>query len=118
MSRECRAGVFAIIRERTEGLSSPALQSREVGYAWDRLGVDGRLDRHAGAQQAGEARVVQNDLHRDALNDLVEVAGRVVRRQQGECEPAGRRQAVDMTSHLDARETVDLDRDRLAVPDT
>src|SRR5471030_563149 len=54
------------------------------------LGVDRRLDRHARPQQAGELAVVEHDLHRDALHDLGEVAGRIVGRQQREFEAAGR----------------------------
>src|SRR5262245_1613948 len=60
-----------------------------------RLGVDGWLGRHARAQQALQAVVVEHDLHRHALHDLGEVAGGVVGRQQREFEAARRRQAVD-----------------------
>src|SRR5436190_2044040 len=43
------------------------------------LGVDGRVDRHAGPQHDGKrARLVEYDLHRDALHDLGEIAGGVV----------------------------------------
>ena len=70
---------------------------RDAGRQCLAAGVDGRLDRHAGAQQPASARaVVEHDLHRDALHDLGEVAGGVVGRQQRELEAAGRRQAVDM----------------------
>ena len=51
------------------------------------FGVDGRLDRHAGPQEAGEPVGVEADLHRDALHDLGEIAGGVVGRQKGELEP-------------------------------
>ena len=72
-------------------------------------------DRHARAQVAREAVVgVEHDLHRDALDDLGEVAGRVVGRQQGEFLAAGRGDAVDMAFDLDARKHVDLDLDLLA----
>ena len=54
--------------------------------------------------------VVEGDLHRHALDDLGEVAGRVVGRQQRELEAAGRRQAVDMAVQHLAGEGVDLDR--------
>src|SRR5438067_1516845 len=39
------------------------------------LGVDGRLGRHAGAEQASQVVVIEHDLHRHALHDLGEVAG-------------------------------------------
>src|SRR5690348_13260502 len=55
-----------------------------------RLGVDGRLDRHARPQQTFELLVVQRDLHRNALHDLGKVAGGVVGRQQREFQAACR----------------------------
>src|SRR5689334_12275667 len=83
-----------------------------------RLGVDRRVDGHARAQHAGQrARGIDDNLDRDALDDLGEVAGRVVGRQQREGLAARRRQAVDTARDDDAREHVDLDRDRLAGPD-
>ncbi len=57
---------------------------------------------------------IEHDLHRDALDDLGEVAGRVVRRQQREFLAAGRREAVDMALDGRAGEHVDVDLDRLA----
>src|SRR5262245_10879116 len=45
------------------------------------FGVDGRLDRHAGAQQTVQLRVIDRDFHRNALDDLGEIAGGVVGRQ-------------------------------------
>ena len=50
------------------------------------------------AEQPGERVSIEHDLDRDALDDLGEVAGRVVGRQQGEFEAARRRQAVDMAA--------------------
>src|SRR5262249_14485156 len=44
--------------------------------------VDGRLDRHAGAQPPAQLRFIDRDLHRNALDDLGEIAGGVVGRQQ------------------------------------
>ena len=55
---------------------------------------------------------VEQDLHGDALHDLGEVAGGVVRGQQREFLAAGGRKAVDMAMHGLAREHVDLDLDR------
>ena len=52
---------------------------------------------------------VEDDLHRDALHDLGEVAGGVVGRQQREFLTAGRREAVDAAAEELAREGVDLD---------
>src|SRR5580658_9332075 len=44
---------------------------------------DGRIDRHAGAKLAEQrAAGIEHDLHRDALDDLGEVAGGIVGRQQ------------------------------------
>src|ERR1700684_2793924 len=81
------------------------------------LGVDGWLCRHAGAQQACQAAIVEHDLYRHALHDLGEIAGRVVGRQQCEFETACRREAVDMALEHGAPEAVDLDFDRLTVAD-
>ena len=79
------------------------------------LGLDRRIDRHAGAQLAGEPLAgVEHDLHRDALHDLGEVAGRVVGRQQREFLAARRRDAVDMAVEGHAGKGVDRDSDRLA----
>ena len=72
-------------------------------------------DRHARTQfDERVACRVERDLHRDALHDLGEIAGGVVRRQQREFLAAGGRDAVDMAVHDLAREHVDLDRDGLA----
>src|SRR3979409_1455862 len=79
-----------------------------------RPGVDGRLDRHAGAQAAGERLFIEHALHRHALPALGEVAGGVVGRQQREFKSARRRHAVDMALERDAGEGIDLDLDRLA----
>src|SRR5262245_17775140 len=77
--------------------------------------VDGRNDRHARAQLAAErSGLIEHDLHGDALHDLGEVAGRVVRREQGELLSAGGRQAVHAAMDDDAGIGVDLDIDGLA----
>src|SRR5262252_7433669 len=87
--------------------STPVYCAR--GRAQDlRLGVDGRIDRHAGAQLVGKlAAGVEHDLDRNALDHLGEIAGGVVGRQQGEFLPARRRDAVDMAAEGDIREHVD-----------
>ena len=54
------------------------------------------------------------DTDRDALHDLGEIAGRVVRRQQRELRAARRRDALDAAVQGLLRETVDRDFDRLA----
>ena len=65
------------------------------------------------SRPASAGVAVEHDLHRNALHDLGEVAGGVVRRQQRELLAAGRRDAVD---HGRARSwpgkvsTVDVDR--------
>src|SRR5690349_551184 len=64
-----------------------------------RVGVDRRLDRHPGAQPAGQRIIlIERDLDRDALDNLGEVPGGVVRRQQRELLAAGGRQAFDMAA--------------------
>ncbi len=80
------------------------------------LGVYRRIDRHAGPQLVSELAAGATSLNRDALDDLCEVAGGVVGRQQSELLPAGRRDAVDTAPEGHTRERVDLDDRRLAVP--
>src|SRR5271156_6758019 len=48
------------------------------------FGADGRHDGKPGAQLGRKRRIVQRDLHRNALHDFREVAGGVIGRQ--ECE--------------------------------
>src|SRR5579872_3608633 len=74
--------------------------------------LNGRDHRHAGPEF--DARCIQRDLDGDALHDLGEVAGRIVRRQQRELLAAGGRKAVDVAMHGLAREHVDIDVDGLA----
>src|SRR5258706_10178991 len=83
-----------------------------------RLGVDRRIDGHAGAQIAGErAAGIENDLDRNTLHDLGEVARGIIRRQESEFLPARRRDAVHMAAHHGARERIDLDLDGLSGSD-
>src|SRR4029077_8058653 len=51
---------------------------------------DSGNDGKSGAQFRGESGVVQHDLDRDALHDLGEIAGRIVRRTQRKLRAAGR----------------------------
>src|SRR5258708_2389929 len=60
---------------------------------------DGGDDRKSGAQFRGESCVVQHDLDRDTLHDLGEIAGRIVRGQQGKLRPAGGRDLQDLTAN-------------------
>src|SRR6186997_1204968 len=54
--------------------------------------IDRRHGRHAGTQEMlGVLAGIEHDLHGDALNDLHEVAGRVLRRQQAEPRAGGGR---------------------------
>jgi hypothetical protein len=66
-------------------------------------------------QRAREvAARIEHDLHRDALDDLGEVAGGVVRRQQRELLATRGRDAVDVAVEHHAGIGVDGNRDRLA----
>ncbi len=78
------------------------------------LVFDGRDDRHAGPQRAALGDVGGHaDAHGKALDDLGEVAGGVVGRQQREHRARRRREARDHAVELLARQGVDRDRDRL-----
>src|SRR5437879_3721804 len=60
------------------------------------LGVDRHRDGKTGAEQAGEwTGGRERNPHRDALHDLGEIAGRVVRWQQAELGAAGRGETLD-----------------------
>src|ERR1700756_2260591 len=78
------------------------------------FGIDRRFDRHPGTQAAGQGvTVIEDDFDRDALDDLREIAGGIVRWQQRELLPAGGRDAVDMSMDHGARKGVYRDRGRL-----
>src|SRR6266849_4005604 len=47
-------------------------------------GPDDRCHRESRAKFCGDSVVVQRNLHRDALYHLCEIAGRIVRRKEGE----------------------------------
>ena len=74
--------------------------------------------RHAWAEQVRiRVRVIEKDLHGDTLNDLHEVAGRVLRRQQRELRPGAALEAVDVPMQPeDWAEGIDGDGDWLANP--
>src|SRR3954468_11071821 len=70
----------------------------------------GWRDAHARAKQViWILPGLQVDLHGNALHDLHEVAGRVLRRQQAELGARGRGDAVDVPLELAAAERVDFD---------
>src|SRR5712691_3564737 len=79
------------------------------------VGTDVSDDRHA-RQQALQQRLalVERDTDRDALHDLGEIAGGVVRRQQRELRSAGRRNPAHAAVQFLLREAVDRQIDRLA----
>src|SRR6516162_10972270 len=87
------------------------------GAQISRLGLDGRIDRHARAQLAGEGAGIEHDLHRNALDNFGEITCGVVGRQQCKFLTARRCDAVDVAVEGDARKGVDRDRDRLARTD-
>ena len=88
------------------------------GAGRERAGVDRRLDRHSGPHQGSKRRVlVEDDLHRDALHDFGEVAGRVVGRQERKGASGSRRPAVHMAGEREIGKGVDGDAGRLAKPD-
>ena len=85
---------------------------------WRRAGIDRRFDRHAWPHQGPERVIpVEDDLHRNALNHLGEVAGRVVGRKQRKSASRSRRPALHMPGKLEIGEGVDGDPSRLADPD-
>ena len=68
-----------------------------------------------GTSRAEQRLVVfELDAHGNALHDLGEVAGCVVRRQQRDLRAGRGRDALDLAAQLLTRETVDGDLDRLA----
>ena len=81
-------------------------------------GIDGGIDRHAGAQQVLPRDILRHaDANRQPLHDLGEVAGGVVRRQQREHRARRGRDAVDDACELAMAVGVDRDRHRLAGAD-
>src|SRR4051812_1271935 len=79
------------------------------------FGVDCRFRRHARPQQAIQPAIVEHDFDRHTLNNLGEIAGGVVGRQQGELESAGGRETVDVAPQDGRMKAVDLELDRLPV---
>ena len=81
-----------------------------------RLGVDAHDHGHAGPQQRLLRDLGRNqDAHGQALHDLGEVAGGVVRRQQREHRAGRRREARHSAFQLAARQGIDADRHRLTL---
>src|SRR5215471_1717315 len=78
------------------------------------LHLDLRLYRHAGRDQMlGIWLLLEYDLDGQALNDLNVIAGRVLRRQQGEARAGARLEAVDMPPEDFVRISVQPDLDWL-----
>src|ERR1700753_3161395 len=95
-------------------LAGAAVQSRTRARR-RRAGIDPRLRRQAGADfDALQAVAVEQDLHRHALDDLGEVAGGVLRRQQRELRTGAGRQAVDRAGEVEVGIHVERDPDMLA----
>src|SRR3954453_22583941 len=93
--------------------SGPRLESSFSAIAG--LGVDAGDDRQARPQPRKQRLVVvELDAHGNALHDLGEVAGCVVRRQQRDLRAGCGRNALHPAAQLLTRETVDGDLDRLA----
>src|SRR5882757_8947189 len=81
-------------------------------------GIDGRIDRHAGAQHVLPGDILRHaNPNRKPLHDLGEVAGGVIRRQQREHRAGRWRDAVDDARELAVAIGVDRDRHRLAWTD-
>ena len=85
------------------GVSAPPRRRRRRGVVV-RMSARDR-DREAGPQPALGGDVGRHgDAHRDALHDLGEVAGGVLRRQQAELRARGRRDALDAAGRRRGRE--------------
>src|ERR1700716_1212572 len=94
----------------------------EVGFAVGILGagagIDGRINRHARAQQVLLRDILRHtNANRKPLHDLGEVAGGVIGRQQREHGACRRRDAVDDAGELAMAVGVHRDRHRLAWTD-
>jgi hypothetical protein len=61
-------------------------------------------------------RIVHDDLHRHALDDLDVIAGGILRRQQRERGAGSGLNAVDMATDFAFRKGIDLERHRLSGP--
>ena len=89
----------ALGRLARRGGAGEVAVSRRYRPARSRLvSIVASTDMPARSRPASGSARSSADLHRDALHDLGEVAGRIVGRQQRELEAAGRRQAVDMAA--------------------
>src|SRR6185437_5944287 len=78
---------------------------------------DRRLDGNSKWQRnVGIKSLVDDDLHRHALNDLDEVAGGVLGREGGELRTRAELDAVDMPFEAQMRIGIDPDADMLAGP--
>ena len=96
-------------------IAAPAVGAsglRRPPAAGSAVRVDRRGDRQAraAAAPASGSSGSSSDLHRHALHDLGEVAGRVLRRQQRELRAGARREALDRAGIVMAGKAVDVDR--------
>src|SRR6266478_3268095 len=96
-------------------------RSKETGYETGKSagmsGVDIHLHAHADAQRWLAGCIVDEDAHRNALDDLDPVTAGILRRQQREARGGCRTYAVDRSGPSLARIGVDVDRDFLSRPD-
>src|ERR1700690_2069499 len=93
--------------ETSEGMAAAAARAMSAGVGRTAMleaamifrllsRPDGGNDGKSGAQFRSESSVVQHDLDRDALHDLREIAGGIVRRQQCELRSAGGRDLLHL----------------------
>src|SRR5438445_4319016 len=89
-----------------------------VGILGALVGIDGGVDRHAGAQQVlPRDRFGHADANRKPLHDLGEIAGGVIRRQQRAHRARRGRDALDDPCEFAMTVGIDRDRRRLAGAD-
>src|SRR5258708_8017560 len=87
---EAAAAVALAMARPSEPLGSIWMSVGEARIAGGRLGVDARRHAHAGPEIPPSLAVpVEHELDRDALDDLGEIAGSVIRRQQRKGLAAG-----------------------------
>src|ERR1700712_2731848 len=98
--------VRLFIRAVTMG-KKPARPSTRLPY------IDVSLNAHAMAQLGFPGLIVNADTHRDALDHLDPIAGRILGRKQGETGARGRADTFHRTSPDNARVSVDMDHHRL-----
>src|SRR5712672_862365 len=92
-------------------------RSKEIGYETGKSagmpGVDIHLHAHADAQRWLAGCIIDEDAHRNALDDLDPVAAGILRRQQRKARGGCRTYALDRSGPSLARIGIDVDRDFL-----